>query len=354
MLALVAAVAALSALIIIHELGHFVCARLAGMHVDRFSVFGIGAPLVRLGTYKGTEYVISSVPFGAYVHIVGMEAQDEPGATVRPVAAEKINYRDAGVGARAATILGGPLANYAAAMLIMAVVFAGQGAQELRGLAVGGFAEGSPAKAAGLLEDDVFVSVASIPVRGPAATRDLESATTRHLGEVVDVVVDRGGELLTFKVPLNSRAPALQTTLRPIAEWRELSASEAIVASVRWPIDRTRENLDGIIRMISGEQAGSLTGPVGIVDQMRQSASGGWLDFLVITALVSTVLGMTNLLPLAALDGGRLVFLAYEALVRRPFNRLFEERVHAVGMLCLLALVAVVTFRDVAERVVGG
>lgn len=354
MLALLAAVAALSLLIMIHELGHFVCAKLAGMHVDRFSVLGIGAPILRLGSWRGTEFVISVVPFGAYVHIVGMEAPDEEGSRPVAVPAGTINYRDAGVTARMAAILGGPLSNYAAAMVIMVAVFAAQGTQELKALAVGGFADGSPAKAAGLREHDVLITVANTPIAGPSSARDLEAVTRRHLGTVVDVAVDRRGELLTFRVQLNAQAPALQTTLTPIAQWQRLPMSEAVVAGVRWPIDRTRENLEGLAGMITGEQAGSLTGPVGIVDQMRQSARDGWIDFLVFAALISTVIGMTNLLPLPALDGGRMVFLVYEALVRRPFNRLLEERIHGVGMLCLLGLIALVTVRDVAERVVGG
>lgn len=356
MLALLAAVAALSLLIAIHEFGHFTCAKLAGMHVDRFSVFGIGAPLVRLGSYKGTEYVISMIPFGAYVHIVGMEAQDDdvvhPRRALAP--AGTVNYRDAGVFARMAAILGGPLANYAAAMLIVAVVFIGYGSRQLRAVAVGGFADGSPARAAGLLEGDVLVSVAGTPLHGPGAAADLRATTARHLGEAVDVIVERGGQLLTFPVRLNPEAPALQTTLTPVVEWKRMPASDAIVASVLWPMDRTRENLAGIAGMITGEHAGSLMGPVGIVDQMRQSAGGGWIDFVVFAALISTVVGMTNLLPLPALDGGRMVFLVYELLARRPLNRVLEQRIHGVGMLCLLGLVAVVTLRDIAVRVVGG
>ena len=70
------AIFALSILVIVHEYGHYICARIGGMHVDRFSVIGIGPPILRLFEYRGTEFVISAVPFGAYVHIVGMESED--------------------------------------------------------------------------------------------------------------------------------------------------------------------------------------------------------------------------------------------------------------------------------------
>jgi regulator of sigma E protease len=354
MLSLLAAIVALSLLIVIHEFGHFACAKLAGMHVDRFSVFGIGKPILRLGTYRGTEYVVSLIPFGAYVHIVGMEAHEDEPTRAGSVAAGVVNFRDAGVFARMSAILGGPMANYAAAMLIMIGVLAVQGTQQLKAVAIGGFADGSPAQTAGLREGDVFVDIAGTALNGPTAAADLHAVIGRHLGETVEVVIDRRGESLTFQVRLNEQAPALQTQLSPVGEWTPMPIRQAVVAGILWPLARTRENLDGLAAMITGKQAGSLTGPVGIVDQMRQSAAGGWIDFLVFAALISTVLGMTNLLPLPALDGGRMVFLLYEAVTRRPFNRRLEQGIHGVGMVCLLALLAVVTIQDVAQRVMGG
>lgn len=354
MLALLAAVVALSLLIVIHEFGHFVCAKLTGMHVDRFSVLGIGAPILRLGTYKGTEYVISAVPFGAYVHIVGMEAQDDEHSSVRAAPGGTVNYRDASVFARMAAILGGPAFNYVAAILIMTAVFVSRGTQELEAVSVGGFTAGSPAEAAGLRQNDVFLSIAGRSLEGPDSAKHLHETVERHRSQTVDVVVDRRGERFTFKVQLNAQAPALQVQLQPIAAWTRLPLSQAIAAGAAWPFARTQEQLGGLVKMVSGEQAGSLTGPVGIVDTMRRSAAGGWVEFLVFTALISTVVGMTNLLPLPALDGGRMVFLACEALTRRPLHRRLEETIHGVGMLCLLCLIAVLTVRDVVQRVIGG
>ena len=349
---LLAGILALSALIIIHEFGHFALAKAAGMHVDRFSVFGIGAPIYTFGTYKGTEYVISAVPFGAYVHIVGMEAHEDDLAGASAVPPGKKNYRDAGLLGRMAAILGGPLSNYAAAMLIMIALFAAKGTQELKSVAVGGFMEDSPAKAAGLREDDVFVAIAGTALDGPSAGKDLNATTAKHLGQTVAIMVERNGEPLTFQVRLNEQAPALQTQLKPIGEWKPMPFVAAVQAGVAWPIDKTIENLVALKRMIFGEQKGSLAGPVGIVDQLRQSAAAGWLDFVVFVALISTVVGMTNLLPLPALDGGRMVFLIYEAVIRRPFNRLLEEKIHTVGMMGLLGLLAVITAKEVYERVI--
>jgi regulator of sigma E protease len=350
---LLAGILALSFLIIIHEFGHFVAARAAGMHVDRFSVFGIGAPIFSFGTFKGTEYVISAVPFGAYVHIVGMEVADDEIAGASEVPPGRINYRDAPLFGRMLAILGGPLANYFAAMAIVATIYATVGTQVVTGIRVASFDEGSPAQAAGLLEGDRFVAVLDQDLSGPSAAQTLNQTTAKHLGEVVPVRVERNGEVLAFDVKLNEQAPALQTRLQIIGEWQDMPLDQAVSEGVKWPIVKTVENLTMIARMIVGEQKGSLSGPIGIVDQLRQSANAGFLTFMMFTALISTVVGMTNLLPLPALDGGRMVFLVYEAVVRRPFNRLLEEKIHGFGMLLLMGLLLLITGDEIITYTKG-
>ena len=111
------AIVALSLLIIVHEFGHYICAVATGMKVDRFSVFGIGPVILRLGTWRGTEFVISAIPFGAYVHIVGMEADEapiafaegtRPGEAVDPDPSDPSLYRNRPLWARMAAMCPDP------------------------------------------------------------------------------------------------------------------------------------------------------------------------------------------------------------------------------------------------------
>ncbi|MCA9700987.1 MAG: site-2 protease family protein [Myxococcales bacterium] len=346
----VLAILALSVLIIIHEFGHFLCAKLGGMHVDRFSVIGIGPVILRLFTWKGTEFVISALPFGAYVHIVGMEpeeyAVDEDGNLPQPPPGYR-NFRDSPVWARLLAIAGGPIANYLAAMVIMAGVFSSVGVKEPVGVEVSAFGEGSPAAAAGIEVGDEIIAVDGVNVRGPEAQLTVIDMTVERLGQTVEITVDRGGEELAFPVALNAKAPALDAMLTPKGEFIPINPAKAVALGVEWPFVQTKRQLVGLAAMFTGDGDAKVGGPVAIAKAIKTSADRGWVDFLAFSALISTVLGMFNLFPIPALDGGRLVFLFYELIARRPPNKMLEERVHMVGMIMLLSLIAFTVFNDV-------
>ena len=369
------AILALSILIIIHEFGHYICARAVGMHVDRFSVIGIGPVVLRLFEYQGCEFVISAIPFGAYVHIVGMEAEDkedasnnvnsslassaslepnpsdgnqsEDSSSKTPAELGYARFRDRPVWARFLAIIGGPAANYLAAMAIMIGVFATVGMQQTVATTIAGFSSESPAQAAGLEVGDVYVSIAGQSVQGKDAPSRVIQVTTQHLGETVDITVERSYGQITIPVTLNTQAPALGTTMQALGDFQDVPLTTALFEGIRWPLKETKRQLGGLWRMITGESQGKIGGPVAIVRMIHNSAENGFVELLGFTALISTVLGMFNLLPLPALDGGRLVFLIYEMIARRPTNRKMEEWVHTVGMIGLLGLFVYVTIGDI-------
>ncbi|MCA9684624.1 MAG: site-2 protease family protein, partial [Myxococcales bacterium] len=290
----VLAILALSVLIIIHEFGHFLCAKLGGMHVDRFSVIGIGPVILRLFTWKGTEFVISALPFGAYVHIVGMEpeeyAVDEDGNLPQPPPGYR-NFRDSPVWARLLAIAGGPIANYLAAMVIMAGVFSSVGVKEPVGVEVSAFGEGSPAAAAGIEVGDEIIAVDGVNVRGPEAQLTVIDMTVERLGQTVEITVDRSGEELVFPVALNSKAPALDAMLTPKGEFIPINPAKAVALGVEWPFVQTKRQLVGLAAMFTGDGDAKVGGPVAIAKAIKTSADRGWVDFLAFSALISTVLG---------------------------------------------------------------
>lgn len=345
----VLAILALSILIIIHEFGHFACAKIGGMHVDRFSVLGIGPVILKLFTWKGTEFVISAIPFGAYVHIVGMEPEeyevDEEG-NLPPAPSGYRNFRDSPLWARLLAIAGGPVANYIAAIVLVIGAFSLVGVKEPVGTEVAGFGVGSPAAAAGLEEGDEILAIDGHSVRGPEAREQVIELTTDKLGDVVQVTVERDGESLVYPVALNPEAPALNTQLSVKGEYIAINPAEAVVLGAKWPFEQTARQLKGLWSLISGQGDAKVGGPVAIAKAIKGSAERGVVDFVLFTALISTVLGMTNLLPLPALDGGRLIFLFYELIARRPPNKVLEERIHMFGMLALLGLIGWATVND--------
>lgn len=349
------ALLALSLLMIVHEFGHFYCARRAGMYVDRFSVFGIGPVIFRLFEHDGCEFVISAIPFGAYVHIVGMESEehapeDENGQPIQPPAGYK-NFRDSSLPARIAAIVGGPAANYLAGMVLAIGIFVGFGVSTITGTQVSGFADESPAQVAGLEKGDVFLRIAEQEIPGKDAAQKLIASSTAHLGETVDIEVQRGEERLTFPVKLNAEAPALGVGLAPITANESLPFSESVIRGIKWPFQTSARILSDLRDAITGKAKGEVSGPVGIVAVIADN-SGDSQRLLRIVATISVALGLFNLLPLPALDGGRLLFLLIESVLRRPLNRKVEDMIHSAGMIALLLFIGYVTIGDV-KRLVG-
>ena len=342
------AIVALCLVIIVHEFGHYIAAVSTGMKVDRFSVFGIGPVVVRLGTWRGTEFVISAIPFGAYVMVRGMEPEpeDETPAVEQPrevTPEESPNFRDKPLLSRFLVLFGGPAANYVCAMLIFFGVYTTAGAETVE---IGDFAQVSAAREAGLQVGDQLVRIGEESIDAEDGASAVLAATDRYLGQTIPVVVDRGGQAVETTITLPDQAPALGITMMVRAAGREVPIGDAAVLAVRKPLLITQLQLSGLYRLITGQMEGEMTGPVGIVKFIKRSAEAGAVPFLMTAAFISTLLGMFNLLPLPALDGGRIMFLGYEAVTRRPASPRMEGMVHGIGMLALLVLIAIVTVGD--------
>lgn len=346
----------LSVMIIIHEFGHFVCARVTGMRVDRFSVFGIGPVIWRIGKWKGTEFVISAIPFGAYVHIIGMEAGEEPSqglptgkADEPPVVYDPKDpylYRNRPVWARALAILGGPLANYVAATLLFFGLLATYGystpmsmrvAEPLRDTAV----------AAGMQPGDEFLKIADTSVDGKDPQERIQKATKEHKDQTVPVLVRRAEQEVTLQVPIDKDGRFGVGLEYGRRERSAVSWGEAAVFGVTQPWLESKRALQSLGKLFTGEaKMDQMSGPIGIVKAITKAADRGAEPYLLMVAVIGTLLGLFNLLPLPALDGGRMVFMLIEAIVRRPINKHIEEQIHGYGMLALLALILYITIAN--------
>ncbi|WAS93841.1 M50 family metallopeptidase [Nannocystis punicea] len=349
------AIVALSLLIIVHEFGHYICAVATGMKVDRFSVFGIGPVIARLGVWRGTEFVISAIPFGAYVHIVGMEADDAPSLAVaeggRPGEVPQHDpndptlYRNRPIWARMLAILGGPLANYLTAMVLGFVALTIVGNEVPLSMRVDNVIEPA-AQTAGLLPGDELVKIAGDDVTGRGTQDKILATTGAHKGETVAMVVRREGQEVELQLPLTAEGK-IGIQMSPGDVTRETHpVGIAAKTAVLFPIKFSAFQLDALGKWVTGRIEGKMSGPVGIVREIAKSAERGVEAFLEIAIKMSTLLGLFNLLPLPALDGGRFVFLLWEAVTRRRVTPRIEETVHGIGMLALLGLILWVTIRN--------
>jgi regulator of sigma E protease len=337
--AIVLAVFGLALLMVIHESGHHFIARAFGMRVLRFSI-GFGPVLFRHQPRgSSTVYQVALVPFLAYVQVAGMnpfEEVDEDDAG---------SYANATLTARIATIVAGPLANYFFASVLFFGAFMIGGELIASNSTVVEVVKGGPAAAANMKTGDRIMSIGGAPI---ATFDEMRRVILKHPGDALDVVVERSGKPLTLKVTPQPKAEkgGGQILVQAKSERVPVTMRTAVVKSLVKPTIVVEGLVVGLSRIIMRKEKADLAGPVGIVKIAGNAADRGMDEYLEFLGMLSAYLGGFNLLPLPALDGGRLVFLAYEAVTRRRANARVEAGIHFVGLVMLLTLLAVVTVFD--------
>jgi len=339
------AIVGISTLVILHETGHYLAARAFGMRVTRYSI-GLGPAIWRYQP-KGspTTFQVCVLPFLAYVQIAGMN----PAEDVDPK--DPGLYPNKGVIARIVTIFAGPFANYVtAAVLVFGLATVSGLPDEVptTPMTVGEVMAGSPAQRAGMKAGDIIVEANGRPVR---TMEQLIAATRSRAKQSTDYVVKRGGHRRPVMHITPDRAADGRGVIGVVPQterrYTPMPVGQAALAAVVLPYRITVAQIDAIIDRVRHRSLDGLAGPVGmgkmVAKQVREGpAAYGW-----ILMLLSVALGMFNLLPFPALDGGRLVFLIYELVTRRRPNERIEATVHTVGLLLLLGLLVLVTFREV-------
>lgn len=332
----------LAVLMVVHEGGHYLAARRYGMRVTKFSI-GFG-PTIWKRKPKGspTTFQIAIIPFLAYVQIDGMNPFEESDPK------DPGSYANASLWARTVTIAAGPLSNYFFASLLM-----------FFGFLIGGYTERDesmrvavdptgPAAAAGIQRGDRVLSVNGTSIHD---WQELAGTVSAHPGEPIDMEIERGTEKLHLKpVPLadgENKGKILLGYYMNVVPASQTSVGKAALLSVTEPPKIVVELLRGLGRIITLKEKPVLSGPVGIVRDTAAAAKDGVDSYLKFLGLLSAYLGAFNLLPVPALDGGRLLFLGFEAASRRRANAKTEATVHAIGILMFLTLIAFVTYGDI-------
>lgn len=305
------------------------------MRVTKFSV-GFGPALASF-TPKGssTTYQIAAVPLGGYVQIAGMDPSEPLDPTDRG------SYATRPLWQRIAVIGAGPGANYLVAAVVFSVLYAIGFPKAETGPTIGEVTRGLPAAEAGIRAGDRVLSIDGRPTR---TWNDIAGKTRGSPGKTLTFELRRDGAVVMVRAkprrdPRSGNgavgiAPAIRLHYRP--------GLAAITGGFR----QAAEDGGALVAALA-KAWGSLVGPVGIVQYTSDQVERGLREILVVAGGLSVALFVMNFLPLPALDGGRLVFLAYETVMRRRVPPRFEAIVHWVGLVLLLGLLAVVTFRDI-------
>lgn len=317
----------LSVLVFIHEFGHYIVGKKCGIGVLEFAV-GFG-PKIWSTEKNGTIYSIRCIPLGGFTAFEGEdESSDSPTA-----------MNNVGVYRRIATILAGPIFNIASAILLSMLLLVSQGEVDSTITTV---AENGNAAQVGIMAGDV---VKDISGRSTVFSMEVSSKlyTLKNEGTTPKITVDRNGELLTFDVPFNETG---QVGIS-MTNVKRYGIGESFTKSIRWGYSIAYDTVAAFKGLFNRTQPLSdMGGTIAIVDILGTSVRYGFYTVLRIAVLISFSLGMTNLLPIPALDGGRLVFCFYEAITGRPVNRELEGRIHFGGFVVLFGLMLLLMFND--------
>ncbi len=337
---LVLFVVVLAALIIGHELGHFFAARAVGVKVDEF---GLGFPprIKTLFHAGGTRFTLNLIPLGGFVRPAG---ENDPTVEGGLAGASK--------SARTLVLLAGPAANILLAILAFSAAFK-FAAPDLERVLVTEVSQGSPAEAAGVLAGDIILSAQGDPVR---SFQDLQQAIAANLGVPIALTVERQGNAIELTMVPRAEPPEGEG---PVGIFlgnptRSVGTLEALSLGYRSTWFQFGEMLRLPGRLFTGEvstEDARVSGLKGMYDmlawasQVDRSAQRPFLT-LNLVGVISGGLAFANLLPIPALDGGRLLFVLIEVIIGRRINPQYEGLAHAIGFALLLAIMVYVNFQD--------
>ncbi|MDE2180256.1 MAG: RIP metalloprotease RseP [candidate division NC10 bacterium] len=339
------AILVLGALIFVHELGHFLVAKRAGVRVLKFSL-GFGPKIIGF-TRGGTEYLLSAIPLGGYVKMLGEDPQEE-------VVDREGSFSEKPVGWRSLIILAGPGSNFLLAVVIFWAVFT-IGVPTLA-TKVGEVMEGFPAYEAGVLTGDRITAIDGHPIE---KWEELATQIHKSPGRPVRLTIERAGRQFDLMMaPKATRQKNVfgeeqEVGLLGIAPAEEflIERTDPVTALARAlykTYDLARLILLTFIKLIQGVvPAKTIGGPLLVAQMAGQQARLGLLNLLFFTALLSVNLAILNLLPIPILDGGHLFFSLIEAVRGKPVSQQKREMAQQVGLALLVALMIFAFYNDI-------
>lgn len=344
------AILMLGFIIMIHEFGHYLVGRICGIGVVEFSV-GMG-PKIFGFKKKDIQYSLRAIPLGGFCAFVG---EDEDNSA-------KNAMNNQPVWKRFLTVLAGPVMNFVLAFVFCVILLCNFFVAEYLPQ-IAAVNDNTPAAECGLEAGDIIISA-----NGTEISYDQSgSMTVQQIilsdadGAPIDLVVQRGDELISLSV-----APQKMLSDAETEEYdyqigiyftpRTYGFFESVGASCGYMVDFTKEMLSALKNLVfRGEGVNDMMGPVGIVSFVSELVYNERAYAVVyLIFMLSLNIGIMNLLPLPALDGGRLIFLIAEGIIRKPVPREKEGMIHAIGMGLLLLLIVFITYKDIVRLIVGG
>ncbi len=336
------------AMLFLHELGHYLVAKIFKIKVEEFG-FGFPPKLVKLFKFHETEFSLNWIPFGAFVRLSGENDPSVEGG-----------FGNAKPLARIAVLLGGPLMNLATGVVLFSIMFNQVGVPAYNQVLISSVSAASPAEAAGLKMGDIVVSINQTPVD---STNKLSELIQANKGKEIEIVLQRNGETIITRATPRENPPPNEGSLG-IAMTNPLvktSWIKTVPLSFQATYAQAREIFAMPGRLIRNEipkDQSRVVGPVGIYTMFNQARTmdeqntGSTDPFdttftLRLMAVITVALGLTNLFPIPAVDGGRIIFILPELLFHKRIPAKYENLVHMVGFVALILLMFYITAQDI-------
>ncbi len=353
LLTIVEFILAFGFLVFLHELGHYLMSKLFNVEVEEFG-FGFPPRLVKLFQFRETEVTLNWIPFGAFVRPKGENDPSLPGGLAA-----------ANPWARLGVLLGGPLMNILVGILLFSLLFANFGAPVLGKVLIAKVLPGTPAAAAGIEAGDLITQINDEPIINSS---ELSQVIGQNLGQEVTITFEHNGKTQRVSAVPRTNPPAGEGALgiemgNPI---RQVNWFEAVPVAAQMTYEQTKMFVELPVRLVQGRvsaQEGRFVGPVGIFNffeearqQDAQMAAAAPQEppapnTINLLAVISVALGLTNLLPIPALDGGRILFVLPEILFRRRVPAEYENVIHLIGFTVLILLMIYVTTQDILNPI---
>ena len=352
--------AILSILVFVHELGHFAVARFIGVAVEEFG-FGL-PPRIWGKKIRKTIYSLNWLPIGGFVKLAGEDQESHDVGFTQKNAKHFFWARSKKE--RSAILIAGVAMNFIVAVGITTYLLT-QGVMEPSGrVHVEKVVAGSPAEKAGIAVGDTIASILSPSSLLPGKLRlpkELIEETKLHQGEEIRLVLVRDGKELTVLLVPRKEYPKGEGPMGVAIsdlEFNVYPVSKAPIAATKINIQRAGEMLSSIGRMLWRLATlqpvwSEVAGPIGIAQVTGEAVKFGWKAVLEFMSILSLNLAVLNILPIPALDGGRLAFVFLEKLIGKKIKPAFEKSTHQIGMIVLLLLVLLISINDILRLTRG-
>ncbi len=339
----------LTPLVFIHELGHYLAAKKNGVIIEQFSV-GFGPELIGYTDNKNTRWKLCLIPFGGYVKMKGELLVNNE--NFHENIDNKGHFNNASLSARLSIVFSGPLANLLLGILIITSLYSFHGRYEVKP-EVDQIVKNSPADRSGLKKNDLIISINDKKVSN---FEDIRKLVTKS-NEQLNFQILRNKEILFFKIKpeiLNAEDFEKKSFKIGIIASSPILVKHNLISSIYFGLKDTLfltyEWIRGFMKLISFKiDKKDIAGPIGIAKISGNAISLGLPNFLFLMALLSINLGLINLLPIPALDGGYILMYFIEFILGRPINQKVQIKLIHTGVFLLMFLMILITFFDIQK-----